>query len=301
MSYGRRFSLALTGSLLGHVSLLLLFAALRSEPVAVAPTRYEPLVLTLKLPAPTPPRQVVDVHTPADTAVAPTDLIAAANSKATDTELREGDDPGPRFDEVDRFDTLAMQAPPRPTRPPPPRVPRRPAMQALQAARSQPEVPRQRAVPEDAEPAPPAEESEARLQIAQAEARSAEEPLARVSKGRRHNAVKHMGVVGFEAIQDDIAPYLKKIRRRVERLWTTALLTRYSGSSPTDAVIDCVIRPDGHVAFAQIVGWPEDRVFAAICRDAIVKAGPFGPFPFRVPAMYRNKNLEIQWTFGFLQ
>jgi len=78
------------------------------------------------------------------------------------------------------------------------------------------------------------------------------------------------------------------------------LLTRYSGTSPTEVVIDCAIAPDGTLARVEIVGEPKDRVYAALCKDAVEKAGPFKPFPFTVPDMYRNRNLEIRWTFSFL-
>ncbi|HEX71785.1 MAG TPA: hypothetical protein ENN65_00500, partial [Candidatus Hydrogenedentes bacterium] len=124
---------------------------------------------------------------------------------------------------------------------------------------------------------------------------------SRTTKGRVRDQIKYRGVAGFEAKQDQIAPYLREVRRRVERRWNVALLTRYSGTNPTDAVIDCAIAPDGSLLFARIVGQPQDRVFAALCRAALEQAAPFPPFPFEVPELYREKHLEIRWTFSFLQ
>jgi hypothetical protein len=40
--------------------------------------------------------------------------------------------------------------------------------------------------------------------------------------------------------------------------------------------------------------------YAPLCREAIEKAAPFSAFPFKVPEIYRDENLEIRWTFSFL-
>ena len=40
--------------------------------------------------------------------------------------------------------------------------------------------------------------------------------------------------------------------------------------------------------------------YAVLCRQAVEMAAPFGPFPFDVPEIYRNHNLEITWKFSYL-
>ena len=127
-----------------------------------------------------------------------------------------------------------------------------------------------------------------------------ENPQSGNSRGRLDNAVRNEGFTNFDAIQDQLAPYLREIRRRVERRWNEALLTRYSGTSPTVAVVDCAIAPDGTLVQVNIIGEPRDRVYAALCMEAIQRAAPFSPFPFEVPDIYRGQNLEIRWTFNFL-
>jgi hypothetical protein len=112
--------------------------------------------------------------------------------------------------------------------------------------------------------------------------------------------VKQKGFAGHEALQDELAPYLREVRARVERRWNEALLTRYRGTNPTRAVVDCVIAPDGSLVAATIVDAGPDRLYAALCREAIERAAPFGAFPFQVPDIYRSSNLEIRWTFSFL-
>ncbi len=121
------------------------------------------------------------------------------------------------------------------------------------------------------------------------------------TRGRAEGGVKNIGFVGFEAMKDELAPYLKVLRNRVERRWQTAIVMRYSGTTPTQAVVDCAIRPDGTLAFAAVVEPGSSASFAPLCQQAIRNAAPFPPFPFEVPEIYRNENLEIRWTFSFLK
>lgn len=108
------------------------------------------------------------------------------------------------------------------------------------------------------------------------------------------------GFQAFEAMKSEVAPYMMEIRRRVERHWRAAMTLKYSGTTPTKAVIDCAISPEGELLYVTIVEPGSSVSFAPICKESIEKAGPFPPFPFKVPDIYRNKNLEIHWTFNFL-
>ncbi len=119
-------------------------------------------------------------------------------------------------------------------------------------------------------------------------------------QGKIYNQVKKEGLLGFEALQDQLAPYLKEIQRRVEKYWIHYLLTRYSGTKPTEVLIDCEISPDGKIVKIDIIGNPEDPLFASICKQSLQKSAPFSPFPFKVPDIYQNKNLQIRWTFSFM-
>ncbi|MGC8845308.1 MAG: hypothetical protein ACP5QY_05620 [Candidatus Hydrogenedens sp.] len=119
-------------------------------------------------------------------------------------------------------------------------------------------------------------------------------------QGKIYNQVKKEGILGFEAIQDQLAPYLKEIQRKVEKYWLHYLLTRYSGTKPTEVVIDCEISSEGKIVKIDIIGEPEDLLFAGICKQALQKSAPFSPFPFQVPDIYKNRNLQIRWTFSFL-
>ena len=122
----------------------------------------------------------------------------------------------------------------------------------------------------------------------------------RTEKGREGGGAEEKGVTSFAANQHALGDYMLKVRNRVEREWRTALNLKYGGASRTDAVIHCVIRPDGTIESVSIVDAGKSMTYAVLCRDAVKKAGPFGPFPFDVPEVYRTENLEINWKFSYM-
>lgn len=260
-------------------------------------------------PAPTPPtHQLVDILDPADkpldTAdlVNSTELIAEQYSRAAD-EVEDPDDRdrgSPRVEEVSGFDRVAMRAPAPTADPKPQRVRepvRPPDLRRENVAAADPKKAEAEVLVQDrsgGEETPPAEPT----------ARPESVPpllAAQASSGRVEGGVKRSGLMSFEAMESEIAPYLKVIRQRVERHWRTALHTRYSGASRTRAVLDCAIAPDGHIIEVAIVEPGSSATFAPLCKQAVENAGPFDPFPFEVPEVYRSKNLEIRWTFSFLE
>jgi hypothetical protein len=289
---------------------------------ALAPN--EPFILNLEsdppaLEPPQTPRQLIEDVRPSEEEPVPTDLISDVNSKAMDQELLEGTDPGPHPDERGDFDTMAAPpVPPAPkeekAQPAPPQPAERPAQaptpppgQRSETAREPKPAPRPEADPladrvaaQPQETPPEETPGVERMQIARANPPPRPEPAPpRQSKGRLHDKVLEKGIMNYEAMQDDIAPYMKEVRRRVEVKWIELLVTRYTGATQTKAVVDCKISPQGELLSVEIVK-ATDRVFGGMCVEALKRAAPFPPFPFQVPDMFREKNLEIQWTFNFL-
>jgi len=257
-------------------------------------------------PAPAlPTHQLVDVLLPADEPVGMTDLIAEKASKAAD----EVDDiPGapdfnaPRVENVTDFDRIDIRAP-APEAAPAPRRVREPVqppdLRREKVAAAEPDQAASELLMQD-------ERGEQREPAAKPGVQPTVAPpppllTPQAARGRVEGGVKRTGLMAFEAMESEIAPYLKTIRQRVERNWRTALHTRYSGTSPTRAVLDCAIAPGGHIIEVAIVETGDSATFAPLCKQAIENAGPFGPFPFEVPEVYRSKNLEIRWTFSFLE
>lgn len=75
---------------------------------------------------------------------------------------------------------------------------------------------------------------------------------------------------------------------------------RYTGAGPAEAVIKFSISPKGEVVYATILDRGVSITYAAMCKGAIEKAGPFPAFPFDLPAEYRSRNLELEIRFRYM-
>ena len=324
MNYRQRITTAIGISLAINLCFAIgLAAALFQQPrqlLGLGP-RQDPLVLNLR-PEHREEVRLVEAPVPSDTAPEDTNLIAEQHSRAADIAPTQGQDSGPADVTPSEFEELASvpPIPPAPAvpapAPPPAPTPERTQVARHAETRTQPSAPATRpalAAPDPLdvlEPLIPLEE-----ESQEAEEPSAMEPFdmaalpptpaipapPRAARGSSQGAAIGEGFTSFDAIKDDIAPYLRNVKERVERRWREALLTRYSGTTATEATIDCAISPEGEVVSVEVAGTPNDRIYAALCKQAIERAGPFGPFTFEVPEMYRNKNLEIRWTFSFLR
>lgn len=155
----------------------------------------------------------------------------------------------------------------------------------------------------ESKPEEEAQETPERFEVAQApqQPQPVVEPQeVRMSHARESGGAEKSGFTSFEANKHELGEYMITVRNRVEREWRTGLHLRYLGSSRAAARIECSIRPDGTLEYARVRDPGSSLSFAIVCRDAIEKAAPFGPFPFDVPAIYREQNLEIVWRFSYL-
>ncbi len=339
MTYPRRIFVSGCCAVLLHLSAAAIWVFAPRGPVLARELPLMPLVLNLQPPE-APRRQLVDVAESTDEAVTETDLIAEVNAKAADDTPGAGEDLGPVLEELSDFDALAQAPAPETPAPEAaasaPPAGEQPLEQAEEQAAEQPraqtavlDAPRlpqpleSAAVLPEKEPAPEqAQAAEAGpaenlgpFQVAKASPappRPVAPPapdvppapiaseLAQPERSRAHDGVGRRGPTNFEAIKDEIAPYLKEIRKKVRRKWIEMLVGRYSGTSPAEVVFDIAISPVGELVSVRVVGVAKERVYAALCKEALRDAAPFGPFTFQVPEFYRGKNLEIRWTFDFL-
>lgn len=259
-------------------------------------------------------RQLIETVTPAETAPEEAEFIADTNANAADLKNTESTERGPSTLEEASFDQLRTVAPQEaiaaPSPPPTsPSIASEP-MPTTTSAEEKPPVetpPNEKLArlesPAKALPPVPAAVAAA-ASPPQPKPQSSDEAAPKLPEGRtmgkKRGGVDAIGFVGFEAMEDEIAPYLREIQDAVELRWREMLMTRYSGVSPTLAEVDCEIGKDGKIVRLEIAGAASDPVYGALCRFAIEKAGPFKPFPFTVPPEYANQNLEIRWTFNFL-
>lgn len=303
VEYRKRLALAAVGSLLIHIVVLSPAGCPMRPSIGLASVR-DPIVIHLQ---PSPAREMssfVDTAIPAEGPVGPTDLIAEQDSTARDTSDIVGTGTAPHVDQPSDFDALrAPKLPVDPTPTPAPVVTPEPERTDPSAApeRTFPDIMTAASVPKQApvqeatvvEPAP--------MQMARAEPLEPPEDLSPgTTRAREGGGAKSKGFLSFEAKRHEFAPYLRQVRERVEARWRDALLSRYSGAGPAKAVIDCSISPDGHLVELTVVDPGDSLTYAPVCMAAIRESAPFPPFPFEVPAVYRNKNLEIRWTFSLM-
>lgn len=265
----------------------------------------EPLVLNIQPEEDKEVPQFVEPLQSSEVAPEIRDRIAEFDAKALDELLKLGEVEGPTVEEEAPLDSLpALETPLSTSKPQEEKVappaPSQPAMPLpikeehetpLQiAARNVPLPPSIQAPPqEQIKPATPAP-------IPNPETPSYPQP----SRGRLNNSIKDKGFMNYAALEDKLAPYLKEIQEKVRREWYTLLLTRYSGTKPRVAEIEIAISADGSLRVCTVINNNDDPIFAALCKEAIRRAAPFTPFNFDIPDIYRNKNLEIYWTFNFL-
>jgi len=301
-----------------HAMILLVPVACPNAGSGFVPFTPQPEPLIVSLREPDAPKSLIEPGAPAQGPVDPTtNLIAERASKAQD--MTNGDSGGitPDAGRVGESNELAPAQPPTPqptaapapvaAAPPTPDVPeRKPEPKELPA-------PKPKAEPESVPPAevkkpvmeqPEHEDSEepqdAAIIVAKADTPRMPEREAGPTRSTVEGGVKSKGFLSYEAMESDFAPYLRSVRDRVEKRWKALIHMRYSGASATRAVIDCAISPDGKLNAVTIIEYGDSATYAGLCKLAIEQAGPFGPFPFSVPEMYRNQNIEIRWTFTFL-
>ncbi|HOZ46955.1 MAG TPA: TonB C-terminal domain-containing protein [Candidatus Hydrogenedentes bacterium] len=321
MSYPKRLGLAAACSLAVHAALLLPLSWWPTQEVVSIAARPEPIVINLEPEPPAVPRRLIDTHTEADEPVEPTDLISDRDSKAQDTADVDGERPAPFSEKPAEFDDLGDVASPAPAAEAAV-VPTTDAEAVTHEASAASKAAPAEQVAQDTEvmvtpeevPRPAIEDPERGestrpeakpMQLAQAEpmtpSATAPPKVSEPARGRVDGGVNRVGLIGFEAVQDKLAPYLLEVRNRVEREWRAALALKYSGTSPTKAVLTCSIQPDGRLAKIEIIAPGDSASYAPLCKNAVERAAPFPPFPFEVPSMYRSRNLELTWTFSYLE
>ncbi|MCC6795332.1 MAG: TonB C-terminal domain-containing protein [Candidatus Hydrogenedentes bacterium] len=319
--YRKRMRWAVVLAVLLHAVLLFLPAQFRGDGPLFVPNVQdnEPVVISLQ--PRDDPKMLIDPGAPADSDTNPaTDLISERASKAQD--MTQGDDGGnvPDAGAIGPIDDIVSAPAPKPAPPAATPAPTKPAESVAPESKPDPtaaprpetnKAPVPASAPvakpmekvEKAEPAIPSPQeqpTDAAIQVAKNDVPIPTPHTMSKTQSRVEGNAKSMGFLSFEAQQSQFAPYLRQVRDRVEQRWKSIMHVRYTGVSTAQAVLDCAIGPDGKLDKVAIVETGESATFASLCKQAIEQAGPFGPFPFEVPAMYQNKNIEIRWTFSFL-
>lgn len=316
-AYRVRIASAIVISALLHAAAV---GAYWNKPVAEklsANPKHDPLVLNLQPePAPQPAREFIDAAVPTEEPPVDANRIAEVDAQASDTMESEGANDMPAAPQG-RIEQAGISAAP-PAQPAPPPTPLQetepdmeeeaeveeaieedpaPSEERIEVAANTPRQPQLPVQPPTPSPQP--------AQPSPTQEPKPPQPDTRVDREAQTQTQQpgdapSLGFTGFEALHDELAPYMKEVRNAVERRWKIAVQLKYSGTDPADAIIDCAIAPTGELVSAEVADPGNSVRFALLCKDAIEAAAPFPPFPFEVPPMYKNDLLRIRWTFSFL-
>jgi periplasmic protein TonB len=202
--------------------------------------------------------------------------------------------PAPRRQETAK---ATPQSPPKPVRKPPePPEPKRVAKLPKPAERTPPQ-PMQEPMPQarsTAEPSPPPEQwTLPRLGRVPLLSGEDLEKYAQVRTSDQHNPSG--GAVSLDTKELKYLSYFAHIKRSIERVWTY----------PQDAIANSlqgqlhlkfVLRSDGHVKTVELLRSSGYKVLDKEAWDAVVNAGPFGPFPPTIP----DDELHITARFTYM-
>lgn len=260
-------------------------------------------------------RRLVETAVPAEAPVEESDYISDQDSQARDMNEDVGEDGQPRTEEPKDVDQIARaaSAESQPAATPPARQLEEETSIANESVEQMKESAPDNESSIEVQASSLSEESTVEEEtLAESEASDEERVLVAKNEeaapgefdapeaAREAKGAQAQGYTNFEAKSDEFAPYMLEIRKRVERHWRTALHLKYSGTGRTSAELECAIKPSGEIAYVRVMDSGNSLSHAALCKEAIEKAGPFPPFPFEVPELYRKENLEIRWRFSFM-
>lgn len=298
MNYHQRLILAIACSVVLHI-LAVIPGGCGHDADRVLALHKPPIVLNLQN-EPEHIRHLIDPGVAANEPVVDTDLISDRNTKAQDMSDVIDVRPAPFFDETSDFDRLV----PVPTPSTVPVVSPKPQMQdnAIEEEERQDnkQVEDHLSIAKANDVLLKQEELEDEITDVPIDDPENPEDLIDAPEGREGGGITGKGILSFEAKRHEMAPYMRKLQKMVERHWLATLEMKYNGVKATSAVIDCSISPEGRLVYARIVDHGDSFGYAPLCKEAIERSAPFPHFPFEVPEIYRTKNLEIRWTFHFL-
>ncbi|HIJ64618.1 MAG TPA: hypothetical protein HPP77_01600 [Candidatus Hydrogenedentes bacterium] len=296
--YRERLKKAAAAAVAVHLVALVVISWRVAAPSMGPGVLSRPIVLALQPPESQRERRLVESPVPTADSVEETALIAEHNSKAQDRADVLGTEPAPHFEKPAEFEQVAVPEA-IPAQEPQPATPAT-AVSVQEHAIETPALAAQALMNDSATKPEQQPVEDQPLNLAKLDPPAAPETAPKPARGKLSGGVRKEGLAAFEAKQHELAPYLKRIQRTVEARWQASLRLQYRGTSPTKAVLDCAIKPDGTIDYVKVVEAGDSVIYASLCKEAIVQSGPFGPFPFKVPEVHRANALEIRWTFSFL-
>ncbi len=114
----------------------------------------------------------------------------------------------------------------------------------------------------------------------------------------RLSNARGFGEVTFNAKKHDVAPYIIKMKKRIEDHWAPPVLFTYYGLTSGETVVQFKIMPDGKVEDVKVIKEKGDESLKKSSIQAILDAGPFDPIPPQI--LTDEKYLGITFTFYYV-
>lgn len=131
-------------------------------------------------------------------------------------------------------------------------------------------------------------------------ARLQKEPIHIPLYDDRLSNARSFGEVTFNAKKHEVAPYIIKMKKKIEEHWAPPVLFTYYGLTSGETVVQFKIMPDGQVRDLKVLQEKGDESLKKSSLQAIQDAGPFEPVPPQVLAGEKEKYLGITFTFYYI-
>lgn len=116
----------------------------------------------------------------------------------------------------------------------------------------------------------------------------------------RLSNARSLGNVTFTAKKHDVAPYIIKMKNKIEKYWAPPVIFTYYGLTSGETVVQFKIMPDGSVQDVSVIKEKGDESLKKSSIQAIKDASPFEPIPSKVLADEKDKYLGITFTFYYI-
>lgn len=117
--------------------------------------------------------------------------------------------------------------------------------------------------------------------------------------GSESNA-RGIGNVTFNIKKHDVAPYVIKMKKRIEEHWAPPVVFTYYGLTSGETVVQFKIMPDGSVEDVNVIKEKGDESLKKSSLQAIMDASPFEPIPPKILEGEKDKYLGITFTFYYI-
>lgn len=114
----------------------------------------------------------------------------------------------------------------------------------------------------------------------------------------RLSNARGFGEITFNVKKHEVAPYIIKMKKKIEEHWAPPVIFTYYGLTSGETVVQFKIMPDGSVNDLKVIREKGDESLKKSSLQAIMDASPFDPLPPQI--LTDEKYLSITFTFYYI-